>query len=390
MKKRRKGWYWAEILKYVSAEECANQIHLVSLYMRSCVVRKFLAIGGGKLRPGLSMTKSLNDIKISLDPESDVDIAWRFHRIYNSLESDEHLFMQKYEAHIQTSSSSSSAFPLKSLRVPNVFNATESIRKWKGYHAWTGRDVEEEILERNFRCGETVDGEEILISMKDMFEYCLCCRDDTPIYIFDRDFANRHKSMLSEYDAKVIPEKYLGIKNNLLDLHDEKKCPPRRWLLVGPKGSGTDVHTDPRGTCAWNVLLRGKKLWFLADPSFSKDQVGEGTNPDDLPSSRWFMGNNLFELIRKYPGRIFLFLQREGDVVYVPPNYYHAVWNLDTLNVAVTENMITMSSFREDCYKGHHHKSNNALCDFVEEYYGLLDATQTREWLDRVLSLINE
>ena len=331
---------------------------------------------------------ALSEIKIALDPESDVDKAWRVHRIYQRLDQDEKLFMKKYEAHIRTSSSSS--VPV-SLQVPCVFNATKLVRKWKGYDVWTGRKVEEEeVLKRRFRCGETENGEEVLVSMRHMFEYCLCCRDDTPIYIFDRDFSRRYESMLSEYDSKAIP-KILGIKTNLLDLHDTEKCPPRRWFLVGPKGSGTDVHTDPRGTCAWNALLRGKKVWVLLDPSFSKDQVGEGSNADDLPSSRWFMGNHLSELIEKYPKKVFVILQQEGDVVFVPPNYYHAVWNLDSLNVAVTENMITTSSFRNDCYKVHNNKSDDEkLCEFVEEYYGLLDAKQTREWLDRVLPLLKK
>ena len=62
----------------------------------------------------------------------------------------------------------------------------------------------------------------------------------------------------------------------------------KRWLLIGPKGSGTDVHQDPAGTVAWNFLISGQKLWVFIHPSLTSKQVYQGCNADDQPSLTWF------------------------------------------------------------------------------------------------------
>ena len=146
------------------------------------------------------------------------------------------------------------------------------------------------------------------------------CRDATPLYLFDQHFAERCPALLADF---AVPEDFFP-EDLLAYLPDEKR-PPYRWVMVGPRGSGTDVHRDPSGTGAWNALLSGEKLWALVDPTLTPEEVGADAVADTTPVGDWFV-TFLPGLLAR--GRARVALQRPGDVVYVPPGEWHAVWNL--------------------------------------------------------------
>lgn len=144
------------------------------------------------------------------------------------------------------------------------------------------------------------------VRVAEYMEYSLAHCDDTPLYVFDDEFGERYPQMLAEYDSSALRSYFPDDLMALLATQPEpepewKQCqghddddnssretntgeeqptrqqaaiptesarslhqcrPPHRWLLIGPRGSGTDVHRDPCATAAWNALLSGVRGWL--------------------------------------------------------------------------------------------------------------------------------
>ena len=75
-----------------------------------------------------------------------------------------------------------------------------------------------------------------------------------------------------------------------------------QWLYWGPPTTGTHLHTDVDESQAWNVTLKGYKLW-------------------------WYFYNN----------DCYYAITGKGDIIYTPQNIPHRVINLTT-SMAITHN----------------------------------------------------
>ena len=99
--------------------------------------------------------------------------------------------------------------------------------------------------------------------MADYIEYVFYNRDDSPLYLFE-------SNLESHPEASIMMEDYTPGKCFGTDLFSEmfgdKKAPPHRWFLIGPKRSGSEVHQDPLGTSAWNTSISGRKRWVMMPP----------------------------------------------------------------------------------------------------------------------------
>jgi hypothetical protein len=117
-----------------------------------------------------------------------------------------------------------------------------------------------------------------------------------------------------------------------------------RWMIIGPKNSGSNIHIDPLATSAWNMLLIGRKLWILFPPDIDEQELKSATSLNseskekavDFCAAGWVV-HILSNLPVDVYSRRVQFVQQPGETIFVPEGWWHAVLNLET-TLAVTQN----------------------------------------------------
>ena len=212
--------------------------------------------------------------------------------------------------------------------------------------------------------GADVDGADITMGIEDFLVYSATNNDRNPLLVFDALVLDTVLTRTgSEKPIYCVPEIFAA--DDLLQHLDIAHRPPYSWLLVGPRGSGSPVHTDPLGTHAWNALVQGTKRWVLFHPDTPKELLHTHTldeSPDapreDLWDDVWGWFHEDLEGIKdavekhfkektKSKGvdgeivRCYEFLQEPGDVVFVPSMWHHAVLNVsEQATFAITHNFV--------------------------------------------------
>ena len=216
---------------------------------------------------------------------------------------------------------------------------------WKG--AWEPRALHAAYRHRRFRCGEDDRSYPVKVKLKYFLRYMRAQRDDSPLYIFDSMYSDKAPTqLLQEY---AVPPYFA---EDLLALVGEHRRPPYRWMLLGPRRSGTNVHIDPLATSAWNTLLYGRKRWVFFEPGVprevvrGRDLVRKDAGEDDEPIDYF---TNLLPRIKARGGealraRMIEVVQRPGETLFVPGGWWHAVLNLDD-TIAVTQNFCSTTNF---------------------------------------------
>ena len=197
-------------------------------------------------------------------------------------------------------------------------------------------------------CGEDCSGYSIEVKLKDFLIYTRRFEDKFPLYIFDSSVPHwkgtwRKQTVIRNFFA---PPKFF--KQDFMACLGKRHRPPWKWLLIGPKNSGTSVHIDPLGTSAWNRLLHGEKLWLLFPPVTSAGLLK--LNAKDClyseEASDWI--TTMYPRIQcnswPHDCRPLIVFQRPGEVVFVPSGWWHVVLNLKT-SIAVTQNFVSEDNF---------------------------------------------
>ena len=126
---------------------------------------------------------------------------------------------------------------------------------WPAMDKWNFKHLYKEYGDKYFEIGEDQDGNPLTITLKEYIQYVIFNKDDSPFYLFQRDF---HKiEGLKDLQNDYTPPKYFS--EDYQQLMDDKYKPDYRWYLVGPRRSGSYMHFDPFSMSAWNTSLYGHK-----------------------------------------------------------------------------------------------------------------------------------
>jgi hypothetical protein len=70
-----------------------------------------------------------------------------------------------------------------------------------------------------------------------------------------------------------------------------------RWLIMGPRRSGSTFHVDPNSTSAWNAVVSGAKKWIMYPPHVCPPGVHPSPDGADVATplslTEWFL--NFYE-----------------------------------------------------------------------------------------------
>ncbi|KAK5001016.1 hypothetical protein LTR66_000221 [Elasticomyces elasticus] len=219
--------------------------------------------------------------------------------------------------------------------VDKPFILTEPVKEWPVYRQWSTDALLERYADTPFRA-EAVDW-----PLKTYVEYMRNNRDESPLYLFDRSFAEKMDitSGKEDSDSWWTPECF---GEDLFAVLGDQR-PDSRWLIVGPERSGSTFHKDPNATSAWNAVLRGAKYWIMFPSSsslppppgvfISADQ-SEVTAP--LSIAEWLIG---FHAEARATAGCLEGICGEGEILHVPSGYYHLVLNLEA-SIAITQNFV--------------------------------------------------
>ena len=201
--------------------------------------------------------------------------------------------------------------------------------------------------DEHFECGEDCNGYSVEVKLKDFLIYAKRFEDRFPLYIFDSSVPHWKDTQRKGNIINNLFKTPKYFKQDYMACLGKKHRPPWKWLLIGPKNSGTSVHVDPLGTSAWNRLLCGEKLWLLFPPETTADLLK--LNDKDCYSEEacdWVSCIYPRMQCNSWPQEYqpLIIIQHPGDVMFVPSGWWHAVLNLKT-SLAVTQNFVSHESF---------------------------------------------
>ncbi|KAF4594791.1 cyclin F-box/Jumonji domain-containing protein [Ophiocordyceps camponoti-floridani] len=215
------------------------------------------------------------------------------------------------------------------------FILTRCIRDWPACTFWTLDSLLRDYADVEFRA-EAVDW-----TLRQYWSYMNDNQDESPLYLFDRKFVEKMKIRVG-HEAEAAYWRPDCFGPDLLEVLGMER-PAHRWLIAGPKRSGSTFHKDPNGTSAWNAVIQGAKYWIMFPPAacvpgvYVSADSSEVTSP--LSIAEWLL--TFHREARRLPGCV-EGVCLAGEVLHVPSGWWHLVVNLES-GIAVTQNFVPLS-----------------------------------------------
>jgi hypothetical protein len=134
---------------------------------------------------------------------------------------------------------------------------SDVVSEWPAYKKWTP----EYLIETSGKEVRFVAGS-VHFTMADYFSYANQQADDLPLYLFDKHFARNVPALANDF---TVPEYF---SEDLFRVMGDAR-PDFRWIIIGPKLSGSSFHKDPNCTSAWNAVVSGRKKWIMFPPNIT-------------------------------------------------------------------------------------------------------------------------
>jgi hypothetical protein len=293
-------------------------------------------------------------------------------------------------------------------------------------------DLAQRLGEAPMRATSATAAMPAAFSMSEYLQYIAQTRDEVPFYLFDRNFASLDLSPSDSAASCTLEEQYslpayfdpaCRPSTDLFRLLGTDR-PDYRWLVLGPPRSGSIYHIDPNQTHAWNAVLKGRKKWIFYPPHTQPPGVVRSEDSSEvtvpISTAEWLRSFWAFHLERREPGMartghgcglhsIYRDLfahcsqdgshrlvslpalapaaipaplvasdaplectQAEGELIFVPHNYWHMVLNLEA-SLALTHNYVSSSNLADVLA---------FLRDTPEQISGIRDRVQAVATLD--------
>ena len=158
---------------------------------------------------------------------------------------------------------------LKNYEEKNIPLIIEGASKnWPAIKKWNQKYLIENSNNKHFRATSACAPLPAQFTMESYFRYSKAAVEEMPLYLFDREFNKLAPQLLKDYEAYLKEscpyfDEAAEHGHDLFSLLGPTRRPDHRWLIIGPKRSGSAFHIDPNCTHAWNAPIVGRKRYVF-------------------------------------------------------------------------------------------------------------------------------